>query len=269
MFPWRKKSQRVLCYVLVFDQYEIIKKSLDFLTRFADKLELVVVENPSRSSEKIRSLVDSYGQQGKVARSYYFNENITGMAYDVVITHELSRFGRAKYVMVTDGDLTATNDDWLEEELAILGNNPSVFACGASLDMSNLPLEAFPEAASWIPPDIAEFPDFYEAGTGGHLLLFRSKGLYEFMKWKDQNETFFIDGKMQEYCYQVKKMKWARTKRTQAYHLTWDLYKDPTHRYTRLKTSKTFAETWRHHRTATYKFRDYSSSFGNARIQAA
>jgi len=256
IFGWRRPS-KIPCYVLVFDQLSIIEKSLEFLTRFGDRLELVVIENPSRQSPAIGQLIDRYGRQGLVKRYYRFDANITGMAYDIVITQELPHIKRSPYVMITDGDLTASGSAWLEEELSILKKNPDVFACGVSLDMSNLPLKAFPEASSWIPPDRAEYPDFYEATTGGHLLLMRGQGLYEFMGWKEQTGLHFLDGSMHRYCYEVLGAKWARTKRNTAYHLTWDLYQDKKHRYTKLKTAKTFDETWRHRESAPYTLTEY------------
>lgn len=252
-------KKRILCYVIIFDQFEIIKKSLDFLAQYADRLDLVIIENPSTHTPEIKKLVDGYGHQGLVKRYYLFDQNITGMAYDIVITKELPLISKSRYVMITDGDLTCDDQNWLDEEIAILAQHTDVFACGVSLDMSNLPLKNFPEAKSWIPPDAQEFDDYYEpvTGTGGHLLLMHGKGMAGFMRWKDENNVHFLDSNMHRYCREVLNKKWARTKRAQAYHLTWDLYQDKNHAYTKFKTSKSFDDMWRHKQATSFKLIEY------------
>ncbi len=243
--------KRVLCYVLVFDQVEIIRKSLTFLSEHANALEIIVIENPSPNSAEIGKIVSKLGEAGKVARHYLFSTNITGRAYDMVIQHEAERVSKARFVMITDGDLTCSEPDWLDEEMAILKNS-EVFACGVSLDMSNLPIKAFPSSVNWIPKDISTQPSYFEALTGGHLLLLRGRDLSGFMDWKQRNNRHFLDSDMHDYCYKVLSKRWARTKRSTAYHWTWDLYQDTNHPYTALKTNKSFDDTWRHNQSAEY-----------------
>lgn len=253
LFPKKK----IICYVLLFDQTDIIRQTLDFLTGYANNLEIVAIENPSTNTPKIKKLVDGYGKAGLIKRYYLFDDNITGTAYEIVINHEQARLKKNRMVLLTDGDLTCKDPDWLTEEVNILKRNPSVFACGISLDMSNLPVAAFPEAKNWIPPDKQEHADFYETSTGAHLLLMRTKGLFDFMKWQKQNDMNFLDSHMHQYCHEVLGQKWARTKRSKAYHLTWDLYRDKSHPYTRLKTNKSFKETWQHKNRSDYKLTEY------------
>lgn len=246
------KKQKILCFVLVFDQYEIIKKSLEFLTSYSNQLDLIIIENPSPKSGKIGSLIDRLGKQGLIKEHWLYEKNVTSFAFDNTLLQNLGRISKTPYVMVTDGDLTCRDKGWLKEELSIM-RNPEVFACGISLSRSNLPLKAFPEAESWIPDDISEHNKFYEAVTGGHLLLFRGKEFASFMVYKEKHGKKFVDGEMHKYCYDIIGKKWARTKKSEALHLTWDLYQDPDHPYTKLKTSRSFEKTWYHNEKSGYK----------------
>jgi hypothetical protein len=62
---------------------------------------------------------------------------------------------------------------------------------------------------------------------------------------------------MHRFCYEVLHKKWARTKRATAYHLTWDLYGDKNHPYTKMKLAKSFKETWYHKDLAGYSVQDF------------
>lgn len=249
--------RKILCYVLVFDQVEIIKKSLDFLTKYANRLEIVVVENPSTNTPEIKQYVEELGKKKLIKRYYLFKENITSNAVITVFNKELELIKARPYVIITDGDLVSSDKYWLDEELHIMKHHPDIFACGISLDMSNLPIAAFPEAANWIPPDKSEAADYYEAPTGGHLLMMRGEEFYEYSRWKDINDVQHIDSEMLKYCYNTLNKKWARTKRSKAYHLTWDLYADKNHPYTKFRSKNSFKGTWYHKKTASYSLNSY------------
>jgi len=254
----RKKShKKIPCYVLIFDQIEIIQKTLDFLVQYSNKLDLFIIENPSDNTPEIKQIVDTHGKAGLIRRHYLFNKNITSTAFELVINNDLAKLQKSPYVLITDGDLVAEQKTWLDEEITILEQNPSVFACGVSLDMSNLPVVAFPDATSWVPSDRAIYPTFFEAVTGGHLLLFRGREFSQFMLWKNKHGLNFVDGVMHRYCYEELHKKWARTKDAKAYHLTWDLYANIDHPYTNLKTKKNFQDTWYHSQKAGYILTEY------------
>ncbi|HEY5442687.1 MAG TPA: hypothetical protein VIJ68_04055 [Candidatus Saccharimonadales bacterium] len=253
----RKSSKKIPCYVLVYDQVAIIKKTLAFLVTYADRLDIVIIENPSDNTPAISKLINSYGEKGLISRYYLFDSNITSTAFGTAINAELQTVKKAPFVLVTDGDLVVESEKWLDEEIAILKRNPEVFACGVSLDKSNLPLAAFPEAKDWVPPDIKSHPTFFEALTGCHLLLFRGRQFSDFMKWKNENNHNFVDGTMHHYCYEILGKKWSRTKHAEAYHLTWDLYQDKKNAYTKLKTKQSFKETWYHNRQSEYTLKIY------------
>lgn len=251
------KTRKIPCYVLVFDQFEIIKESLDFLTAHSKQLDIVVIENPSKTTPRIKQYIAQLGRKGLIRRYYLFDKNITSNAFDVVLALERQNIQNAQYVLITDGDVVCPNMKWLREERRILKSHRDVFVCGTTLSLSNLPTETFPEATGWIPQDIAKRRNYIEALTGGHLLLFRSNELLNFINWKDEHGKHFVDGVLHEYCYDVLRKKWARTKKTNAIHLTWDLYRDLNHPYTKLKTSKSFRNTWYHSKTATFTLTKY------------
>lgn len=253
-----KRNSKIPCYVLVYDQVEIISKSLAFLTAYADRLDIIVIENPSDNTPAISKIVETYGKNSRVTQYYLFDENITNNAFDLVLQKEERRIKNSPYVIVTDGDLTCSDTGWLAEELGILAQNVDVFACGISLDRSNLPLASFPDADTWIPADVKEFDTYNEARTGAHLLCMRGPELYDFMQWKHGKDISFRDGELHKYAYGVLHKRWARTKHATAYHLTWDLYQDKKHPYTKLKTGKSFSDTWSHQQTASYSLKTYS-----------
>jgi hypothetical protein len=243
--------------VLVFDQLEIIKKSLNFLSKYSDRLDLIIIENPSTHTPQISNFINGLGKK-KLIRSYYlFEENVTSNAMVTVLDETLSLIAKSPYAIITDGDLISSDTGWLDEEISILSKNREVFACGVTLDKSNLPIKAFPEAAGWIPPDVSEQPDYFEAATGGHLMMLRGKDFAEYIRWKNENKILHIDDEMRKYCYQTLGKKWARTKKTKAYHLTWDLYADKNHPYTKFRSKKTFKETWDHKKQTAYKLTEY------------
>lgn len=248
---------KIPCFVLVYDQVDIVKQSLEFFTKYANKLDIIVIENPSKNTPEIKKLVNKYGERGLITKYCLFNKNVTSNAYDIVLNDMLPYIKKHRFVLVSDGDLVVENKDWLKEELAILKSNQDVFACGITLDDSNLPHKTFPDAKEWIPPDFAEHKRFFEALTGCHLLLFRSSELDTFMSWKNKSAKGFVDGVMHSYCYDQIHKKWARTKKSKARHLTWDLYQDTKNPYTKLKTSKSFKDMWYHNDTSDYSVTKY------------
>lgn len=248
--------KKIPCYVLVFDQVEIIQKSLDFLTKYADRLDLIIIENPSSNTPKIKKIIDRFGKKGLIKKYYLYDENITNNAMSSLLKQDLEKLKKTKYFMITDGDITCDDPAWLDEELRIM-KHPEVFSCGVTLDKSNLPLKTFPNAKDWIPPDHQEYPDYYEVITGSHLQMVRGKEFYDFVAWQEKTNAHIVDGTMHEYCYKILGRRWARTKNAVAYHWTWDLYADKNHPYTKLKTDKSFKDTWHHKRQSGYKLTEY------------
>ncbi|HEX5797576.1 MAG TPA: hypothetical protein VFX86_04255 [Candidatus Saccharimonadales bacterium] len=250
------KKNKPICYILVYKEYEIIKESLDFFVTLSKYFDIVVIENPSNNTPQIKKLITAFGKSLKIRRYYLFEENITNNAYQMVLEKEIKKIEKCPYVVVSDGDLTIEDgDSWLKEALGIL-NYKEVFCCSAGILMDNLPLETFPEAVNWIPKLISTGP-FDEGKTGCHLIMFRGKELVNYLKWIKKNKKFFVDGDIYDYCYKVLGKKWARTRENKIYHLTWDLYKDLDYEYTKLKTSKTMVEMWKHHNFSNFTLKEF------------
>lgn len=237
--------------MLVYDQYDIVRKSLDFIVRSADQLDVVVIENISRNTPKIQKYVHKLAEQGKIKRYYLFEENIANNAYSVVLKNERDILRKSKYVILTDGDVASNSDEWLNEELSILRNH-SVFACGAMLSLHNLPLNTFPDAIHWIPQPTSRLGEYDLGPTGVHLLMVRSYCLLLFLKWMHLTKSSFIDDRLYYFCTNILHMKWARTRREHVTHLTWDLYSDAKNTYTKMKTETPFDQIWRSRKSSNY-----------------
>jgi len=253
---FKRLKKKIPCYVLIYKEVDIIKQSLDSLSQLSNDLEIIVIENPSENSKKIKKYIDKLGKDSKISRHYLFDKNITNNAFDVVLHDELSHIIKHKLIVITDGDLTVEYpQDWLKESLKLM-KYKDVFCAGSGLMLDNLPTKTFPDAATWVPELINDTP-FHEGRTGCHMLMMKGKDLASFLKWKDYNNKSFADGEINRFCYEVSKKKWARTNENLAYHLTWDLYQDLNNEYTKLKTNKSFEATWYHKNTSEYNLTTY------------
>jgi hypothetical protein len=244
------------CFVLVYREIEIIRRSIHALACMADRLDIQVIENPSDASDSIRPLLDEYLASGIVKRCFFFEENITNNAFEIILGRELE-FSRHHFVLATDGDLLPLQSEWLDEELFVLQRHSEVFCIGGTLDMANLPLRTFPDAGDWIPPDIADRREYIEALTGVWFLLFRANQLNAMLRRLAENNEHFRDGIIANYCYQQLGSRWARTRHSRFIHLTWDLYQDPDHPYTRFKRDVPFHVHWQHDRSSAYRTREF------------
>lgn len=251
------KKTKIPCYVMIYEQLDIITKCLDSLTQSNNELEIIVIENPSTNSKEISKYVHSLGKRGLIARYYQLDSNIAGNAFSMVLLSELEQIKKSRHVIISDGDLVPSSESWLNEELAVLKRNREVFSCGVTLSKSNLPIATFPESTHWIPDDIAETPNYIEALTGAHLLAFRSKELVQFLSWINKEQLNFVDGNLHKFAYDVLHKKWSRTREASAYHLTWDLYSDLKHDYTVFKTSRSFNDIWHNNQTAAFTKTDF------------
>ena len=90
--------------------------------------------------------------------------------------------------------------------------------------------------------------DHEEGLTGIHLLMLRGPDLAAYSRFREACGLRFVDSTMHHLCYRVLDRRWARTARSSARHLTWDLYAQPDHPYTLMKTGRTLREHWHHTR---------------------
>lgn len=224
---------KIPCVTMVFHELDVIKKHLESLTKLSDRLEIYVVENYSPNSNLIAEHVHGLLDTGLVKAQYIFSKNVANNAIETILrSGHIPR--NNPYILITDGDLTA-DPTFLDEQLDII-QRTSAQVCAVDLDTSNLPLKTFPESINWHPK---------KGFTGGHLLLMRKWVLDGFLSTGEK----FLDVNLHKY---VTKKFWARTKINKAHHLTWDLYADLNHPYTKLKLSKTWDETWNASDTCDY-----------------
>jgi len=234
-----------------FDPF-VIEATLLSLQPYGNRIDIIVVENPSKFSHLIGDVVKKFTDCGLVAKHYRFEENITGNAMLTILRNEID-LARYPYLFISDGDIIAYRDGWLEEIIQAMDRHPDVFALGANLDRCNLPLSTMPEARGWgagaRPIDRG---DYFEGRNGFQMTCFRGRELKELIIYLDEGNLEFRDGVLEDYCYKVRGQKWGITKYTTFRHLTWDSYSDLGHPYTRFKASKTFEEHWVHRNVSAY-----------------
>ncbi|HEY9170174.1 MAG TPA: hypothetical protein VIN72_11850 [Lutibacter sp.] len=234
-----------LIFLAYFD-FDIIKRSLESFYEFSDFIEIIVVENKSVNSPQIKSFLRNELRNKKIHSCYFFQRNLSNNSLEIIISRELKSLLINEYFFISDGDLVLEDKNTYIEIKNIMDKHQDLFACGVSLDKRNLPLNNFPESAKWIPDDISEEDDFFEARTGVHLLMLRSCDFLKYWKFRESKKESLSDSSMSNYCYKFLGKRWARTKKSNALHLTWDSYNDINHPYTIEKLKKTFSQIWNH-----------------------
>lgn len=243
---------KIPTFVLTYFDTEIIQQTLDNLIK-NDQLELHIVENASETTPLNKLFCLNLLKEKRIASYSLMDENISINALELILLDSKAKIEAAEFVLITDGDMTVQDPLWLQEEINILRNEPTVFSCGIRLSLENLPIHTFPEADKWVPPPIQENNLYTEQLSGVHLLLIRSKDFLSFIDYMLKRGKSCLDAELHQYCYQILQKKWAITKKAQAYHLTWDRYADLNHPYVKKKLSKSFDEAWRHHRYCSYQ----------------
>lgn len=243
-----KKKHPIPVFILVYQELNIIKKCIESIIG-DERLEIYVIENKSKNSKEIRKYLLCQLRKGNIKACYFFRDNISNNAYDIILDQKKHIYRKSKYLIISDGDLKVDSKGWLDEEISILKDN-KVFACGVSLDMSNLPIKSFPESIDWIPPVIKETNKYYISNTGIHLLMIRTNKFIEAQNILKSKRLKFLDSNFHSIA-ESKNMYWTRTKMSTAKHLTWDLYKNKKHNYTRHKI-KNQESIWNHDRVSKY-----------------
>lgn len=241
------------CLVLCYFDFDTVRRCLDFVAEYSSVLDVMVVENKSRNTNPyIRPYVMELIAAGKVSKYFLFDRNISNNALEVVMDSKHIDLTRSPYFLLTDGDVIVEGKGWLYEQLQILDENEDVFACGVNLDVSNLPLESMPEARNWVPKELHERETYIESRMGVQLLMLRAADLRQFLKYRSRRQDRFTDLVLARYGREILHKKWVLTKHHRARHLTWDVYADLDHPYTRLKVASTFRDTWHHFEYCPY-----------------
>lgn len=246
-------DSRIPVVMLAYFDEPTIRHCLEGLQPLRHRLAVTLVENNSPHSAAIRRSVAPFLSSGLVHEYLYFPENISNNAFFIALREAVS-CAEHQTIIVTDGDLTPLSPNWLDEQLRVVNVHHEVFAIGGSLCLENLPLAAFPDAGGWVPPDVADRGDYFEAYTGMHFVMFRGHELAQALSFIAEAGEKFQDSVLHKYCYGRLGRRWARTKKATFRHLTWDNYANLDHPYTRMKRSKSFVDHWSHDRYSSFEF---------------
>jgi len=240
-------TNKIPCYITAFFMFDFFKQTMQSLLKKSDKLDIKVVENYSKyTNQKFKPYIFDLISKGFISEYFLFEKNISSNAgREVAYNHIKHEDG---FIIRTDGDLVL-QDGWLEEQIKIMNNNKDVFAVGADLSLENLP--KIEGADKWVPrAKKLLFKNYLLGPTGIWTVMFRAREFVEMARYFKDNGLVWVDAEMRNYA-EKKNMKWARTKKTKAYHLTWDLDVDPNHEYHEFR-KKPFQEKWLHNDTCGY-----------------
>lgn len=244
---------KIPCYILIYRNFERNKESLDFFIKYNDKLDITIIENKSDYTYTLfKPYIDELVKTNKIKRYVIFDENIASNAFGEIIEHDLSELNQYDMIMITDGDIISEDNNWIEEEINIVNNNPEVLCCGMPLSMVNFP--KIPEFQKNKPPEssIISGKDYYEGDLGWCALLFTMDKFLESYTWVKRYFKIFLDGYFQLFCL-LSHYKFARTKNALAYHLTWDDYSYPDkNEYGKWKLSLSYKEIWLKKQTSSF-----------------
>ena len=243
--------KKILILTVVYFNTSIIKKHIDFLTTVSGRADIIVLENPSESTTDIKEYCLDLVKKSIIKQYCLFEENICGGVFkEIYINIDLINYD---YIMVTDGDLTiSTTGDWLSEQIKIVDKYSDTFVCAVDLSLDNLPINEYPGCEGWYPKSYNILNDCSEGDTGVYLLLFKKDRFISLMNYIHKNNKIFIDATLHKYCRE-NNLKWRRTKRSKAYHHTWDLYTQVNHPYTIMKNEKNNNDLWNVTKRSNYK----------------
>lgn len=199
---------------------------LQMLSRMDERCEITIIHNLSKETEQFIDVLNQWVKNGLIHKHIIFSENIANNAVKVVFRDALVDFGDAEYFILTDGDLLPDRG-WLDEHMSILNKHDNVFVVGSDLYMDNLPQYG----QGWVPVAI-DRGDYLDGKFGTHLMTFRTDDFNMMVDFLLKNNQSFCDTNYHLYAERWKQ-KSVKTKQAKSVHLTWDLYRDINHPYTK------------------------------------
>ncbi len=265
--------KKIPCYGLTFFDFDNFKKSIESLLEKKDFLDIKIIENYSKhTEEKFKPYIFDLLEKELISEYFLFDENVAANAPNKIYYDHLlldKKVQKSKYTMITDLDLVFEND-WLEEELAILKNHEDVLCVGVDLSLENLPDIDLPQkwvhpvvkGKEWWVPTPREEEKYLLGYTGGWGLLFRTKQFLLMLEAFKSKNLLMRDEQMHHFAIHYK-AKWVRTKRNKAYHLTWDNYSN-NDEYMQWKSQFSINEIWDMKKACNYTI--YRKDIENAKI---
>jgi hypothetical protein len=227
------KLKDILLVSVIYQEFDIIKKHVESMFPILERVDWVILENMSENTLNIIfPYVIGLLKEDKIIQYRLFDKNIGGTVFTTFFNEY--NIDNYSYIIITDGDVEPhSSDKLLDEILNIIDNAENIFSCAADISDENLPIEVFPQASHWIPIPI-DHGWYLECATGGHMLTLKTKYLVEYLNFIKETGEVFCDGGMRKFCLNSNR-KWVKTKFNKFKHLTWDLYKDLNHPYTKMK----------------------------------
>lgn len=228
-------ENKILLITVVFQEFDVIKKHVESIIPILDRVDWVILENMSETTEStIKPYLIDLLKDNKLFQYRLFDKNIGGTVFTIFFKTFGDKLNNYDYVIVTDGDIQLYSpNELLDEILNIINNAPDAFSCAADISAENLPIKNFPQAAHWIPIPI-DHGWYLECATGGHFLTLKRENLIKYLDLLKETGEVFCDGGMRKFCIKIGK-KWLKTKFNKIRHITWDLYHDLDHPYTKMK----------------------------------
>jgi hypothetical protein len=219
---------KIPCFVLTWLDHDALKRQVDTVTaEYADRLDLIIVENKSRASETIiRPYLRQKVMEGLVHKCYFFQYNIGSSAMSIIRNAHVDYIRNCPYVITTDGDIIPIKKGWLEEEISILESDPNIHAVSLNLQLDNLPIDNQPLLAAQIlcadGYGLAEPHEKYiELDTGHFFTLMRGPEYAGYLDWSIRRRKPQRDNVHRKYCNKILGKKWVKTKERNAINGSW------------------------------------------------
>jgi hypothetical protein len=224
-----------ICILICYNNTEHIINCFESLK--LSNVDFFIIENQSKNSADI----ETYFRKQKLVGYIQFELNITFRAVERFIKDYHDLINSYDYITISDCDLQVQNPTNVFSELIKNLNLPNVGISCIDLSLDNFP-HHIPNSNSWLPSPYDETEDYIEAPTGVHLCTLKKENLHLF-------HNTFIDQHILSRTYKSK-LKWVKTKKNKAKHLTWDLYHEGNEYYEFKKMDNTI---WNHSLTSNYK----------------
>jgi len=241
-------NEPIQTIVSIFYHVDAIKTSINTILR-QEKLskDIYVIENPSQHTEKeIKPFVLDLIERGHIKKYFLTDRNITHHATKIVLLDNHIDFLNTKYIMITNGNISTTDDTWLDKEISILEKFNNVFMTAVPISLDNMP----PDKDGYILP-MHGTTEHYDYGfTGKHMMLFRSE---EFKTMMDVilESGHYTDADIHGYM-KTRAKTCAVIFEPRFHRHTWDLYKNEDDPYIKVKENYTLDEFWRHDEYCSY-----------------
>ncbi|MBK1840738.1 glycosyltransferase family 2 protein [Azospirillum sp. YIM B02556] len=251
-------SKKILCFALAYLNVEVFERFISSIIPEKDKIDLVVVENGSKNSNKMREIVDRYADNFIIGhflfrRNIYFNA--MQLAIDEIMRSSHINLGNYDYFIITDGDLVP-DKGWLDEIISVLSHNAEVFSCGMGVHLVNKPASLSMQKVFPI-PDV-DCGSYMESRMGWVFMTFTRENFYSFFSYRNKWQTLLHDQELFYYAKYRMQKKVGKIKNMKAYHLTWD-YLTPEY----IENKYKIIDPWQHNSYSEYVLHipEYGSNY--------